>query len=322
MKINNKDVIQSYILTTARYDFDVYEKRILYRLVELCQPQLEKQSLDSRFSINPDLWGMCEIKIPTKYLLNGEEDKNHARIKNALTSLRNKTFEYEDDKIWKLIGIVETPILNKNSEYVEFKIHPEIYAAILGFAKGFRKIELKTAMSFESIYTMRFYELFSGQKKPITYTIANLKLMFKLVDKYNQVNDFIKRIIEPAKKELTLKSPYSFEYKANKEGKKFVSITFYPVYNPANRDGDLETTALKKQISPSWSIDKMIVDYLKQNYVFDSKEINNNIDLLKAADQQMDLILFLSQMRRKCEGKANPKGYLINAIRKQLNVEK
>ena len=28
----NKNVIQSYMLTAARYDFSVYEKRILYRL--------------------------------------------------------------------------------------------------------------------------------------------------------------------------------------------------------------------------------------------------------------------------------------------------
>ena len=34
MKINNKELIQSYILTTAKYDYSVYEKRILYRIVE------------------------------------------------------------------------------------------------------------------------------------------------------------------------------------------------------------------------------------------------------------------------------------------------
>lgn len=33
MKITNKEVIQSYLITTARYDFSVYEKRIIYRIV-------------------------------------------------------------------------------------------------------------------------------------------------------------------------------------------------------------------------------------------------------------------------------------------------
>ena len=37
IKKNNKDVFQSYILTVAKYDFSTYEKRILYRLVEMAQ---------------------------------------------------------------------------------------------------------------------------------------------------------------------------------------------------------------------------------------------------------------------------------------------
>jgi len=45
-KADNKDVIQSYILTTAKYDFSVYEKRILYRLVELNQHLLEGRKLN------------------------------------------------------------------------------------------------------------------------------------------------------------------------------------------------------------------------------------------------------------------------------------
>ena len=41
----NKNVIQSYMLTAARYDFSVYEKRILYRLVELAQAELQGKDL-------------------------------------------------------------------------------------------------------------------------------------------------------------------------------------------------------------------------------------------------------------------------------------
>ena len=33
----NELAIQSYIFTTAKYDFNAYEKRIMYRLVEFAQ---------------------------------------------------------------------------------------------------------------------------------------------------------------------------------------------------------------------------------------------------------------------------------------------
>ena len=57
---------------------------------------------------------------------------------------------------------------------------------------------------------------------------------------------------------------------------------------------------------------------LKQNYHFSSTEIQAQLDLFKFAEQKLDFILFLSSMIRKCEGKAKPKGYLINAIKKEL----
>lgn len=324
MKINNKDVIQSYLLTSARYDFDVYEKRILYRLVELCQPQIQGQKLNDRFTINEDLWGNRDVKVPISYLLKDEQDKHHSRIKTALERLNEKRFEYEDDKKWKIIRLIEMPEINKYSEFVEFKIHPEIYQAVLNFSKGFRKFELVTAMSFESTYAMRFYELFSEKKSPITYSIEKLKIMFKIEGKYKQVNDFFKRVIDPAKKELDKSSPYSFEYSAVKEGRRITSIKFYPVFIPENRDLEVEEQHLKKQISPSWELDVMVINYLKQNYYFDTKEIRHNLDLFKHAQEkeqtrEFDFMLFLSQMRRKCADKAKPKGYLINALKKELD---
>ncbi len=36
-KITNKDVVQSYVFTTARYDFSIHEKRALYRIIEVIQ---------------------------------------------------------------------------------------------------------------------------------------------------------------------------------------------------------------------------------------------------------------------------------------------
>jgi len=41
----------------------------------------------------------------------------------------------------------------------------------MNFAKGYRKYELQTAMEFESVYAMRFYELLSGQKTPLLVLI-------------------------------------------------------------------------------------------------------------------------------------------------------
>ncbi len=105
MAIVNKDLIQSYIMTTAKYDFNVYEKRIIYRLVEMAQGELQGiKFADNCQKIEHDLFSCVNITMPIACLLNGEDDKNYARVKEALQSLQRKIFEYEDDEIWQSIS--------------------------------------------------------------------------------------------------------------------------------------------------------------------------------------------------------------------------
>ncbi len=322
MKITNKEVIQSYLITTARYDFSVYEKRIIYRIVEMCQDALEGKKLNSGFYINNLLYEeKKEVIMPLSAFLNNEADENYTRAKNALLDLNNKVFEYEDSEVWKPIRIIEMPELVKKG-YVKFVLHKEIYSAILNFAKGFRKFELKTAFEFESVYSMRFYELLSGKSTPITYTLSDLKIMFKVEDKYKETKDFVRRVIEPAKKELKAKSSFSFEFEPKKQGKKIVGFTFYPYQIAANQDADLETKRLEKQMSIAWSLDKMHIDYLVQNYYFDKDEIKHNIATFREAADNLDLMQFMASKKRLASGKKNPKGYLINAIKKELEKMK
>jgi hypothetical protein len=321
--INNKDVLQSYVLTTAKYDFSVYEKRIIYQLVDMAQREIEglkfRQGEDCR-KIEHDLFGYADIEMPLSAILASETDKNHKLAKDALTRLSQKYLIYEDDEIWEKINIVLSPKIHKFKSIVKFKLEPKIWDCMLNFSKGFRKYELKTAMLFESQYTMRFYELLSGQDSPLSYSIEDLKDMFQIQGKYKQVNDFLRFVIEPAQKELQEKSPYSFEYKVNKTGRKFSSITFYPVYHPDNRDSDLEKKELQKQISPSWDLPKNVLDYLKHGFDFTTMEIKQNIDLFKKANKELEnFIFFMSQVKPRANRAKNPKGYLINAIKKELN---
>lgn len=319
MKVNNKLMVQSYLVTSARYNFSVYEKRILYRLVEICQAQLEGQKLNANFHINPYLYDDTkEVIMPISAFLKDEKDENYTIVKKALEDLNNKVIKYEDDDVWKPMRIIEMPKFFKKG-YVRFVLHKEIHDAILDFSKGFRKYELKTAFEFESIYSMRFYELLSGKKEPITYTLDDLKIMFNLEHKYKETKDFVRRVVEPAQSELKDRAPFSFEYKPNTIRKKIVSITFHTYEIKENKDPELEEKTLKKQTSVSWDLDKMIVNYLKENYLFETDEIKHNRDLFVDAHKELDLMNFLAKKRRIAHEKKNPKGYLVGALKRELN---
>ena len=321
MKITNKEIIQSYLVTTAKYDFSIYEKRILYRLVENIQFELEGKQLDTSFQAK-NLFGDRQIKILTRNLLNGEEDQNYSRIKTALRDLRKKTIEVTEDRAWKLIGIIEKPKLDeKGSSYVEFEIQKEIYEALLNFAKGYRKYELVTAMNFESIYAMRFYELFSNTRTKQTFTIDWLKERFGLKDKYkSRPADFVNFVIKKAKKELDAKSPYSFNFKPVKEGRKISKIDFWPIEISKNKDTGLDERNLQKQVSPRWDLDTATLDQLIHGLGFTLVEIQRNIKLFKEAAEVMDLPHFLALKKATGRGKRNPKGWVITALKNELKL--
>ena len=93
MKINNKEVLQSYILTTAKYDYSVYEKRILYKIIEQLQFLIEGKELNQNYSLKEFLHDdikLFKFTFPFSAFKKNEEDKNHAQIKKALLSLAKK----------------------------------------------------------------------------------------------------------------------------------------------------------------------------------------------------------------------------------------
>lgn len=319
-KTNNKDIIQSYILTTAKYDFSIYEKRILYRLIELNQELLAGNKLDTKCRIDSNLYGDKTYTIPIRYFLKDEVDDNYKEVKKALQTLQKKIITYEDDNTWASLTIIANPKIKRYSDTVIFTVDGMINNALLNFSKGYRKYELATAMQFDSTYAMRFYEILSGQKTPICYGINKLKEMFQIENKYERVNDFKKKVLDISKRELDKCSPYTFDYEMNKTGRSFTSVTFYPIYQPQFRDSDLEKKDLQKQVSPAWDLPKNTLDYLKNGFYFSTKEIKQNIDLLKLAQNRIDnFIHFLSQVKPRANRANNPKGYLINSIKKELN---
>lgn len=315
---NRIDIIQSYILTTAKYDFSVYEKRILYRIIQTIQKHLEGKKLNSTFKIQEELFG-AEFTMPISAFLKDTEDKNYPRIKKAFEDLQRKFIKYEDDDIWFSAGIIGGVTLQKRAECVEFFIDKRIYKPLLSFSKGFRKLQLETAMQFDSVYAMRFYELMSGQKTPLCYSIDQLKEMFQIADKYDRVNDFRKYVLDIAKRELDKCSPYTFTYEMNKTGRKFTTVTFYPKQQPQFRDNDLEKHELQKQVSLSWDLPKEVTDYLIHNFDFTKDGIKNNLDLFKLAHEQIDIIGFLAALKGKVRDSKNPQGYIIGALKKMIN---
>ena len=316
---SSRQVVQSYIFTTAVYDFNVYEKRIIYNLVRLAQSQIEGVKLsESLYRIDHAYKDYLVVELPISDFLIDEDDKNHSRIKAALRSLHRKTFTYQFDGTWECFSIIANPKVRLRSSKVSFIVDTRVWDVLLNFSRGFSRYDLEIAFNLESSYSMRFYEMLAGQKEPIAYSIESLRKEFGLEGKYKLNKDFIRRVVESAKSELDLKSPVTFTYRPLKDGRKITRILFYPVRQETKQPHD---TLLKEVIRKYGSGPHLSSDEkrLLTEIGFSEIGIRNNIELFMECKKNLDFIYELALIVGKSRGKTNPCGWCIKTLKGKLD---
>ena len=315
-KKENREVIQSYIITAAKYDFTVDEKRVLSHLVEMMQPLIEGKELVGK--VEQDLWGTYHFELPTEYFF--EEGANRQRIKQAIKSLNEKSFEYEDEDGWGICRLIEMPFLDKRGK-VEFYLGKKLVEAFLNFNKGYSKYQLDISLSFKSVYSMRLYELISNQTRKLTFRISKLKQMWNITEKaYERNYNFIQRIIEVAKKELDEKSNWSFTYQPIKKGRSFELIEFTPVHFPERETAEIARAEAIRQVNLSAFVSRSVKNYLTRTCEFSPREIKNNANTIKDYCTKFgnDAIDRIADIWGRARGAKNPKGYLIGTLKSEI----
>lgn len=323
--LDHKYIIQSWIFTTARYNYTVYEKRILYRLIEYAQAEISGLKIKDHIERVHHNLKDVSISMPIASVLVAGIDtdcnKNYAAVKKACRALGKKYLEWEDLEKQEYWGdnIIYNINIKKREGIMHFSIANWVWDAIFDFSKGFRKFDIAIAMKFRSTYTMRFFEIISGQQSPLELTVSELRQMFFLENKYKHTNDFQKRVIDSSKDELDRVSPYSFEAIANYKGSKIVSYTFYPISISANQDEKLVQMEQMAKVTARLQLNQQIYEYLKFSFGFKTNEINKNKKTLVEGQKKIvNFIDFLASLRANANRANNPKGYVISAIKRTL----
>ena len=273
----NRQIIQSFLITTARYEFDIHEKRILSNLIGIMQDKLQGRKLRGR--IEKDLFDDYHVEISLSELIPDFDRSNSRHYKNALISLRNRMFEYEDEDVWRPIGIIERPQIRKKGGIISFDIAKQLVDVFLDFSKGYSKYTLGVSLELKSIYSMRFYELLSNNKISLTYRIDRLKEILNVADKYPDNSNFINRCIKPAKKELDGVANWSFDYTPIKRGKKYELIKFTPIHHPEREDASIQEAEAKRRVHLSWFVERDVRHFLLNVCHFTDKEIKGGKNL-------------------------------------------
>lgn len=108
---------------------------------------------------------------------------------------------------------------------------------------GYNTHELKQITTMDSFYAIRIYRMLIESKwksSILEVTIDQLKWVLDCADKYKTIDNFKRRVIEPALNEINEKTNLEVEYENIKQGKSVIGIKFRFKYKAKYRQNIIE----------------------------------------------------------------------------------
>jgi plasmid replication initiation protein len=227
VKKSNKGVIvyQSNGLTEAKYEFSLLEKKAFLLVLN----KIRETFIDTD-SANKDLFHNLIVEFRPKDVQF--ESGKPSDIYNALKKLMSKIVEFKTSDYDYAAPLLSGAHHYKKEGYFKMTASKDLVYHIVDVAKQYTAYSLDVAMSFKSIYSVRFYEWLNQWKLSggMKLSIKEIKARLMIENKYPDYFDFKKRVIDVAHSEM--KSLFSegmcdlyFEYSEYKEGRRIAGIS-------------------------------------------------------------------------------------------------
>jgi plasmid replication initiation protein len=245
---------QSNVLTSARYELTKLEKNILYLAMREMKPT------------DPpgQLYYVSTVELRER---TGEEIK-YDRLRTITKKLLGRVLEADLPNG----DLLQTHFFSsvqyiKGTGTLEISVDPKI-RPFYGYLKThFTTFQLDLAITLNSIYAKRFYEIFSMYKhlpnKVFRIPLDKLKLQLGLTDKdtgkdkYPLYSGLKRDVLGPAE-EINSATDLAFTYREIKRGRKVVELEFTVVYTPKTTEIDYneQETALLGRLVNDFSLRK------------------------------------------------------------------
>ncbi|MGL5440775.1 MAG: replication initiation protein [Filifactoraceae bacterium] len=221
---NNRVLMKNNMLVKARYSLSLVENRIFLSMLY----KLQKKS---------DGILTCSISHSEfKEIIKFKEKNTIKGILDVLEELRKKPIYFREEKknkkgsLWGAYGFINGYEYDDELGIFNIEASEKIHNLLKEYLKmGYTPINVQIWLSLNNSYAQRFYDLlrlWSGTKDTVSYKVEEIKELLMLDDKYGKYNDFKRRVIIPAIKELNETGYFEIEMKENKVGRKVDYIDF------------------------------------------------------------------------------------------------
>lgn len=212
------------------------------------------------------------------------------------------------------LNVVFVRINTKEENQITFEINKMIKPYILNLTTNFTKYYFENIARLKSSFSIRIYELLKQYEK-----IGNRKETIEYIkhflnidnNKYKLYNDFKKKTILIAQKELKEKTDIYFEFEELKNGRKITEINFIIFKNNKGSSTVKEETIIEQNLTTE---QEQLKSKLINQYKF-SEKIADDLILTVSIEQIEKNITYTEKEFKEGKITKNFNGFLLKSIR-------
>ncbi|PQA54410.1 replication initiation protein [Siphonobacter curvatus] len=204
------EIYQDNFLTQARYEMTETERNILYMVIAQVRPD------DSPMKV-------YQVSIKEIAKIMGSEEIKFEAYKNATARIVTRLVQgYLPNGDFLQTTFAASAKYKKGTGIIEIALSQEIRPFYVDLKERFTKIQLQAAISLQSIYAKRIYELLCMYKnmknKTFRRKLVDLKLMLGVMDtktgkdKYPVWTQFQRDVLEVASREINGHTDLTFTF--------------------------------------------------------------------------------------------------------------
>lgn len=311
-------IIKGNPIINAKFDISAIQMKIFLHMIA---------SIDQAKDSIP----IIKITVKDFQRLTGINSNNiYAHVEKEAMKMREKRIFFSNNKITFDANLISAFVYYKDEGYFTLEIPQALHPFLLQIKENFTVLDIRNILRLDSVYAMRFYEFCKEYERfgKFRFDVDELKATLGLSARYKNYFDFKKKVIEQAKKELSLNAEIYFEYQEIKNGKKVESIEFYIKKNIIINDDVQTISIIKNPDLGNTSDDKndrdVIVEQIFQNvkvYEITLKTVENWVKEFPYEQIILGIDYVLNEVKA---GKpiANVGGYLNQMVRNPTLFEK
>jgi|GEM_PF-2957386 plasmid replication initiation protein len=210
-------VTQSNEFINLRHNLDLMERRIIFSLAALVQPD------DEEFKT-------YTIHVKDLADLLGYKGKSlYERVEKTIDQLQSKQLVFENDKILQKITWIQSATYMKGEGRVRIKLSEDLAPYFRNLSNRFTRYRLKYVFKLQSVYSWRMYELLKERefRKERILTVQELRDKLEIPPGKYKGNKHLRILIDLTQKEIEEKTDIRFTYDVYKRrGRAIESFIF------------------------------------------------------------------------------------------------